>query len=142
MNKKSIHGHRYIEHGPDIPPSRAGISHGVVSQQTCHIGGQLSVDRNGNYQPGTIAQETRQSFRNLFAVLKSAGFAEHDLVFLELAFQDLNDLKKVSAIYNDLFPEHARPCRTVHEVQRLPYDAKIRIHGIAMKNPKPDSLSG
>jgi len=125
--------HVYIETGISIPPSRAGISHAVVTGPFCHIGGQLSVSLDGVFCPGTIQQQTKRSFENFFAVLNESGFRVTDIVYLELAFKDINELEAVSSIYNTYFPEHFRPCRTVHQVSALPYDAKIRVHGIAIK---------
>jgi len=123
----------YIETGKNIPPSRAGISHAVVAGPICHIGGQLSIDLDGVFCPGTVQLQTKRSFDNFFAVLDEAGFMATDIVYLELAFKNINDLGTVSSIYNTYFPEHFRPCRTVHQVSALPYNAKIRVHGVAIK---------
>lgn len=133
---------RYITSGAAVPPSRAQISHAVVVNNTCYVGGQLSVGASGSYQRGDIKQEAKQAFNNLFAVLRAAGFAQDDIVYLELAFDNLGDLPVVSELYNQMFREESRPCRIVNEVSGLPYDALFRVNGVAVKGSNNHNFSG
>jgi len=129
---------RFIHGGGGVPASRAGISHGVVVGGTCYIGGQLSLDENGAYIPGDVESEARRAFANLFAVCDRAGFDRAQIVFLEIALADIGDLPTVSGLYNELFADPAtRPPRAVHEVGKLPLNARIRVHGIAARGDGP-----
>lgn len=125
----------FIHGGEGVPKSRAGVSHGVVVGNTCYAGGQLSLDHDGRYLAGDAKEEGKRAFSNLFAVFEKAGFDRTEIVFLEIAFKDMDDLEAINALYNILFPEpSSRPPRIVHEVGKLPLDAKIRVHGIAAKS--------
>lgn len=143
MPDQSLQQKRYVTNGVGVPRSNAQISHAVVVNDACYVGGQLSVDKTGCYQRGDIRQEAKRAFENLFATLQAAGFTPDDVVYLELAFDDLDDLSVVSELYNQLFHEKVRPCRTVSEVFKLPYGALFRVSGVAIKGPsKPNSAEG
>ncbi|MCF4126198.1 RidA family protein [Methylobacterium sp. SyP6R] len=127
---------QHISFGPNVPPSRAGISHAVVINDICYIGGQLSVDMLGRYRAGTAEAEAINSFLNLFAVLSAAGFEVEDLVFLGLALAELDELPAISAIYNRLFRSGKRPARTVEQAAGLPYGARFRVNGVAIRESR------
>ena len=56
-----------------------------------------------------------------------------DLVYVEIAFIDLADLPQVNALFAELFPSGHRPARTVYQAARLPYDARIKVAGTAVR---------
>ena len=64
---------KYITQGKGISPTTASISQAVVAGNYCHISGQLSVV-NGVFQSGTVLEEAKIAFTNLFAVLEAADF--------------------------------------------------------------------
>jgi 2-iminobutanoate/2-iminopropanoate deaminase len=74
-------------------------------------------------------QEAELAFSNFFAALKNAGFDKEDVVFIDIAFDDLNDLPEINQLYTDLFPEDKRPARTIYQAQTLPFGGKIKITG-------------
>jgi 2-iminobutanoate/2-iminopropanoate deaminase len=127
--------HRYVVTAPELPAWSVPISHAVVAGQHCYISGQLAVDRTGAFQPGTVRAEGELAFRNLFAVLAAAAFAKADLVFVEIAMSDLAELPQVNVLFAELFPEARRPARTVYQAAALPYGAKIKVHGVAVREP-------
>jgi 2-iminobutanoate/2-iminopropanoate deaminase len=131
MNSK-----KYIVKGDGLPNWSNPISHGVVVNNMCFVSGQLSVNEEGQYVYGTALDEAKMAFKNFFAVLKNAGFDGNDTVFIDIAFDDLENLPEINNLFCSLFPENKRPARTVYEVSKLPFGGKIKVAGTAVKMTK------
>lgn len=124
---------KFITEGEHLPAWPAPISHAVVSGDTCYLSGQLAIGADGQYLPGTGREEAQRAFHNVAHVLAASGFTLRDMVFVDIAFIDLSDLPQVNALFAELFPEGARPARTIYQAARLPCDARIKIAGIAVR---------
>lgn len=124
---------RFITEGEGLPRWSAPISHAVVVNNICYVSGQLAVNAAGDYQPGTARQEAELAFANFFAAVKAAGFSSHDVVFVDVAFIDLADVNVVNQLFAELFPEGARPARTIYQAAALPFGGKIKVMGVAIK---------
>ena len=125
---------KYITEGEGLPNWKNPISHAVVVNNICFVSGQLAVNSDGEYVEGTIQDETNLAFSNFFAALRHSGFEKADVVFIDIAFNDLNDLPEVNTIFITLFPESKRPARTIYQAEALPFGGKIKITGTAVKN--------
>lgn len=123
----------FITEGPGLPAWSAPISHAVVVGNTCYLSGQLSIDADGQYRPGTAAEEAQRAFQNLDNVLRSAGFTLADMVFVDIAFIDLDDLPEVNAVFAEVFSAGSRPARTIYQAACLPYKARVKITGVAAR---------
>ena len=124
---------QYITSGEGIAPTSAPISHAVVAGNYCHISGQLSVLQDGTFQSGTALEEAEIAFANLFAVLKAADFERKNIVFIDIAFLDLNDLASITPFYDSLFPQGQKPARTIYQAAALPFGGKIKVLAVAIK---------
>jgi len=124
----------FVTKGEGIPQWSSPISHAVVVNNICYLSGQLSIDRAGNYAPGTAREEAVRAFNNLFAAVRAAGFSISDIVFLDIAFIDLADVGDVNALYAELFPESKRPARTIYQAAALPFGGKVKVMGVAIKD--------
>lgn len=124
---------QFITQGDGLPQWTSPISHAAVVDNICYLSGQLSLDLNGNYLPGTAAEEAKRAFDNLFAVLRAANFSPEDMTFVDIAFVDLQDLAAVNQVYANRFPEGQRPARTVYQAAALPYGARVKVMGVAIK---------
>ncbi len=127
---------KYIIEGEGLPQWSNPISHAVVANNMCFVSGQLSVNENGEYIAGSALAEGRKAFSNFFAAVKNAGFQKEDIVFVDIAFDDLNDLPEINQLYIELFPENKRPARTIYQVEALPFGSKIKVMGTAVKDLK------
>ncbi|MGO4382463.1 RidA family protein [Pseudoduganella sp. RAF19] len=78
-------------------------------------------------------EEARHAFQNVAHVLEASGFTLQDMVFVDIAFIDLADLPQVIALFAELFPAGHRPARTIYQTGRLPYNARIKVAGTAMR---------
>lgn len=124
----------YVTSGHELPQWPSPISHAVVANDTCYLSGQLSLDADGRYVPGTPAEEARRAFANLFRAIEAAGFSPRDLVFVDIAFSDLGALAEVNGVYADLFPEDCRPARTVYQAAALPFGGQVKVMGVAVRD--------
>ncbi len=125
---------KYIVEGKGLPQWSNPISHAVVVNNMCFVSGQLSVDESGKYIQGTVMEEARLAFSNFFAALTAADFNKSDIVFIDIAFSNLDDLPAVNQLYIELFPEGKRPARTIYQAAVLPFGGKVKITGTAVKD--------
>ncbi len=125
---------QFITNGEGLPQWENPISHAVVVNNMCFISGQLSVNVAGDYVPGTIEEEAKRAFENVFSAAKAAGFDKSEIVYIDIAFADLSEIKNVNEIYMRLFPEGKRPARTIYEAAALPFGGKIKIVATAVKD--------
>lgn len=124
---------RYIVEVDGVPPSPSPISNAVVVGNQCWISGQLSVGPDGSYVPGTAHEEAARAFAHVFRIAEAAGFARSDIVYVDLAFIDLAEVKEVNGLYAQLFPEGQRPARTIYQVAKLPFGGRIKVQAIAAR---------
>ncbi|QFT61770.1 RidA family protein [Roseivivax sp. THAF30] len=113
-----------------VPRSPSPISNAVVVGNTCHISGQLAVYDDG-YRPGTARQEAERAFELVFLIAAEAGFRRDEIVYVDIAFADLDELPEVNALYGELFD--APPARTIYQAAKLPFGAKVKVQAIAMR---------
>jgi 2-iminobutanoate/2-iminopropanoate deaminase len=125
---------KYIESGDGLPNWSNPISHAVVANNMCFVSGQLAIDADGDYVPGTALEEAKMAFANFFSAVENAGFQKSDVVFIDIAFQDLGDLPQINQLYIEIFPEGKRPARTIYQAAALPFGGKIKITGAAVKD--------
>ncbi len=128
MNNK-----KYITKGEGLPNWSNPISHAVVVNNMCFVSGQLSVNIEGKYISGTILEEGNLAFSNFFSAIENAEFEKEDIVFIDIAFDNLKDLPEINKLYMELFPENKRPARTIYQAEALPFGGKIKITGTAVK---------
>ena len=132
--KSHINKKAYISKGPGLPQWSNPISHAVVANNMCFISGQLSINAQGKYVQESALKEGQRAFANFFAALDAAGFEKEDVVFIDIAFDDLDDLPIINHLYCELFEEKKRPARTIYQAEKLPFGGKIKITGTAVKD--------
>ena len=133
-----MNSRKFITTGEELPKWSNPISHAVVANNMCFISGQLSVDGSGQYVPGNISEEATLAFKNVFAVAKAAGFSKEEIVFVDIAFTDLEELPQVNKLYIEIFPENKRPARTIYQAAALPFGGKVKITATAVKDNAVD----
>ena len=124
---------QYITNAPGIPVVKAPISQAVVVGNHCYISGQLSTDLEGNYIEGTVLEEATRAFNHIFSIAEAAGFGRETLVFIDIAFIDLNDIQVVNTLFATLFETGKYPARTVYQAAALPYGGKVKVTAIGVK---------
>ena len=124
---------KHIVEVDGVPPSPSPISNAVVVGNQCWISGQLSVGPDGKYAPGTAREEAARAFAHVFRIAEAAGFDRSDIVYVDLAFIDLNDVKEVNDLYAELFEEGRRPARTIYQAAKLPFGGRIKVQAVAAR---------
>jgi 2-iminobutanoate/2-iminopropanoate deaminase len=124
---------KHIVEVDGVPPSPSPISNAVVVGNQCWISGQLSVGPDGKYVAGTTLEEAERAFAHVFRIAEAAGFERSDIVYIDLAFIDLNDVKEVNDLYAELFEEGRRPARTIYQAAKLPFGGRIKVQAVAAR---------
>ncbi len=124
---------RCIVHVDGVPTSPSPISHAVVVGNQCWISSQLSVAGDGTCAPGTAREEAERAFAHIYRIVAAAGFLRADIVYIDLAFIDLADLREVNALWQEQFAEDTRPARTFYQAAKLPFGGKVKVQAIAAR---------
>ena len=95
--------------------------------------GQIPLDPATGVFPEGIEAQTRQSLRNIRAILEAAGTDMDHVVKTTVFLSDMNDFAAMNKVYAEFFTEGSYPARSAVEVARLPKDALIEIEAIAVK---------
>jgi 2-iminobutanoate/2-iminopropanoate deaminase len=121
----------YITSVTGVPPSPSLISNAVVCGDTCYISGQVAVYDDG-YRGGSAQEEARRAFELTFLIAEAAGFARNDIVFVDIAFENLNrDISEINALCDELFDLFT--ARTVYQAAALPFGAKVKVQAVAIR---------
>ncbi|MER6529575.1 RidA family protein [Streptomyces sp. NPDC001508] len=100
---------------PPVPVNPAslakpsGYSHGTLSGNTLHLGGQTALDQEMKIVPGGIVEQFRQAFGNVLATLAEAGGIPQDLVSVTLYLTDIPDYQAHGREIGQVWRELAGP---------------------------------
>ncbi|GAQ60685.1 RidA family protein [Streptomyces scabiei] len=94
---------------PASLPEPSGYSHGTLSGNTLHLGGQTALDRNMRIVPGGIVEQFRQAFTNVLATLSEAGGIPGDLVSITIYLTDIPDYQAHGREIGKVWRELAGP---------------------------------
>ncbi|RUV26224.1 Rid family detoxifying hydrolase [Mesorhizobium sp.] len=75
---------------------------------------------------GSIADQTRPCFANLFQILNAAGLASDDVVAVNVYLVDMNDFRAMNEVYAQYF-EAPYPARMTIGCASLPLGARVEI---------------
>lgn len=110
------------------PYSQAIEANGLVITS-----GQLPIDpATGQFAPGGIKEQTRQSLLNAQAILKEAGIDLSHVMKTTVFLADMEDFAAMNEVYAKFFSE-PYPARSAISVKRLPKDALVEVECIAVK---------
>ena len=115
----------------DAPAAVGPYSQAVVAGGLIFVSGQLPIDpARGAFPSEDIKELTRQSMKNLGAILKEAGTSMDKVVKTTIYLKDLADFAAVNEVYASFF-KGSYPARSCFEVAGLPKGAKVEIEAIA-----------
>ena len=117
----------------DNAPAAIGpYSQGIVAGGMLFCSGQLGLDpATKALVPGGVEEQTRQTLKNLRAVLEAGGASLAAVVKTTIYLANMGDFKAVNAIYAESFSSNP-PARVTIEVSRMPLDALVEIDAIAV----------
>ena len=119
---------------PDAPAAIGPYSQAVRVGDFLFSSGQIALDpATGQVTAVGIAEQTRQVFENLKAILSAAGAGLSQVVKTQVFLKDMNDFSAMNSVYSAyLAPEGTvPPARSTVEVARLPKDVLVEIEVIA-----------
>ena len=98
------------------------------------LSGQLPLDpATGAFPEGGIQAQTRQSLRNVQAILAAAGLSLAHVVKTTVFLADMGDFAAMNEVYATFFAEPF-PARSAVAVKALPKGALVEIECIASKS--------
>lgn len=117
----------------EAPAAIGPYSQAVSASGLLFVSGQLPIDpATSAFPQGGIREQTRQSIRNVAAILKQAGLGLGDVLKVTAFITDMNQFSEINAVYSEYFTSDY-PARSCVEVSRLPKDALVEIEVIAQK---------
>ena len=120
---------------PGVAGPLASYSHGVetpAGARWLHVSGQVAVDVDG-HTPEEFAAQADLAFRNLGAVLASAGMGAGDVVKMNVYLTQAGDIPALRAA-RDRFQGPARPASTLVVVQALARpEWRVEIEAVAAR---------
>ena len=113
-----------------IGPYSQGIDSGAG---LVFLSGQLPIDpATGAFPEGGVREQTRQSLRNVQAILAEAGLALSNVVKTTVFLADMGDFAAMNEVYAQFFSEPF-PARSAVAVKTLPKGALVEIECIAAR---------
>ena len=110
------------------PYSQAIEANGLVITS-----GQLPIDpATGEFAPGGIKEQSRQSLTNAKAILEEAGISLANVMKTTVFLSDMNDFAAMNEVYAEFFNEPF-PARSAIAVKTLPKNALVEVECIAAK---------
>lgn len=109
-----------IEPGDGLHPLPWPYSHGWKVGNLLFIAGQVALDEELRLiGPGDAAEQTRQVWRNIKAVVEKAGGNLSDVVRVATYVADIADIDAIMEARREFFPDGDFPVATMVEVAKL-----------------------
>ena len=117
----------HMVHTEHAPAAIGPYSQGIVANGFLFTAGQIALDpASGQVVAGDIAMQTEQVFKNLSAILVTAGASWTDVVKATVFLMDMKDFPRVNEIYARVMGD-SRPARSTVQVAGLPRGVMIEI---------------
>jgi 2-iminobutanoate/2-iminopropanoate deaminase len=115
------------------PGAIGPYSQAVEIKGTLYVSGQIPLNpETGKLVEGDITVQTEQVFKNISAILESAGYSFSDVVKSTCLLSDIANFKAMNEVYGKYYTSN-HPARAAFAVRELPLGALIEIETIAVK---------
>lgn len=115
---------------PKAPAAIGPYSQAIELKGILYISGQIPVNPSDGTIPQGIEEQTRQSLRNIGAILEADGLSYDDVAKTTVLLADIGDFAAMNAVYAEFFTGN-KPARACYQVAALPKGVKIEIEAIA-----------
>ena len=113
------------------PAAIGPYSQAIQVGNLVYTSGQLPIDpATGKFPEGGIKEQTRQSLKNIQAILLEIGLTMASVVKTTVFMADMNDFADMNAVYAEFFAE-PYPARSAVAVKTLPKGALVEIEVVA-----------
>ena len=116
----------------NAPAAIGPYSQAIMAGGLLYTSGQLGLDPDTGALPETIEEQTKQSLKNIQAILEEAGLQKTDVIKTVVFLKNMSDFAVVNGIYADFFGEH-KPARSCVEVAQLPKGGLVEIEVVASR---------
>ena len=122
-----------VINSPKAPKAIGPYSQAIEANGLVITSGQLPIDpATGEFAPGGIKEQTRQSLTNAKAILEEAGISLANVMKTTVFLSDMNDFAAMNEVYAEFFNEPF-PARSAIAVKTLPKNALVEVECIAAK---------
>jgi reactive intermediate/imine deaminase len=122
----------------DMPNTLGPYQYGASTEGWLFIAGQIPVnpDNPDAALPATIEEQTEIVFKNIWRILKAAGYGPQHVLNVRVFLKDLlRDINGYNTVYVKQYEAGKYPSRTTVGVTALAKDALIEIDLVAYKEP-------
>lgn len=120
-------------HTDKAPAAIGPYSQAVRAGSLLFVSGQIPIDpATGVFAGQDVTAQTRQSLKNVQAILEAAGYTCADVVKATVLLADMADFAAMNAVYAEFFPTNC-PARAAFAVKELPRGALVEIEVVASK---------
>ncbi|MEU1970750.1 RidA family protein [Microbacterium sp. NPDC019599] len=130
-----------IVDGPGLP---AGLPFSLAAgtEDLCFISGMPALNAVGRYQPGTFEEEAALAWRNVMRIADAAGFAQHEIVYVQCVLADIGDYSALNDWWRRQFTDiQSAPARFTFQAAALPFGCKVEMQAVAAHQPRTDRVS-
>lgn len=116
----------------NAPKAVGPYSQAIAANGILYISGQIPVVPADSSVPEGIADQTRQSLKNIGAILAEAGMDYDNVVKTTVLLDDIANFKAMNDVYAEFFTGD-KPARACYQVAALPMGVKVEIEAVAVK---------
>ena len=116
----------------NAPAAVGPYSQAVEVNGTLYISGQIPVVPADGSVPERIEDQTRQSLKNIGAILAEAGMDYGNVVKTTVLLDDIANFKAMNDVYAEFFTGD-KPARACYQVAALPMGVKVEIEAVAVR---------
>lgn len=117
---------------PDAPKAVGPYSQAIEVNGTLYVSGQIPVVPADGSVPEKVEDQTRQSLKNIGAILEAAGMTYDNVVKTTVLLDDIKNFAAANAVYAEFFTGD-KPARACFQVAALPMGVKIEIEAVAVR---------
>lgn len=122
-----------VENAPTPP---GPFSHASVVDSWVYTSGMGGLDpKTGQVISDDLIEQTKQSIKNVEAILDGAGCTLQDVVKVVVYLTDMQDYSRVNEVYEKAFAPN-KPARTCVAVSALPLRERMKIETVAYRRPR------
>lgn len=119
---------RHIKRDAKMP-----FSQGVVVGNTLYLSGHIGLDPDTKRVPADIPTEVHNLLKDVLSVLKEAGMAMDDLVYVQVYCPEVSLWESFNEVYRTYFKGDL-PARAFVGSGKLLFDAHFEFQAIAVKS--------
>ena len=115
----------------NAPAAIGPYSQAIAANGFVFVSGQIPIDpATGEFVPGGIQEQTRQSLENGKAILTQAGLTLDNVIKTTVFLSDIQNFAAMNEVYARYFAAEC-PARSAVQVANLPKGALVEIEMIA-----------